>query len=260
MVQCHLNARFLVYSSVKIHLFKPSRLILEGLRLGSSIEKRAKRKRMNSWKRVGLAMLCISVVCQAGVDDTEYWFHLGAKHKLDDTHGLKISSEHRFKEDIDRYASNNLDIGYSTKLNSVFSYSINMRVEGVRKSGTRWKEEWRPNFNVTAKKGLGPVFLSNRSRLEWRILEGASDLARFRNRAELTYPISDAPYGLAPFIADEQFVDSKHGEINQNRAFAGVKFKVDRWSPKVFVFDKAVKKNGDWGHSLVYGLTVYTSF
>ena len=144
------------------------------------------------FKAIRILLILLFACCttgRAGVDDTEYWVHVGAKHKLDDIHGFKISSEHRIKDDGDEYSSNNLDLGYSTKLSAVWTYSINMRVEGKKKNNGNWKEEWRPNFNATAKKVLGPFALSNRSRLEWRILEGASDLARFRNKVEIAYLI-----------------------------------------------------------------------
>lgn len=215
---------------------------------------------MKIWEILPLLLLGTAIFAQAGVDDSAYWIHVGVKHKLDETHGIKISTEHRLNDDGDNYSSNNLDVGYISKLNAIWSYSINMRIEGKKKRDGGWKEEWRPNFNVTAKKGVGPLTFSNRSRIEWRILEGTSDLARFRNKAEIAYAIPSAPYGLSPFIADEQFVDSRHGEFNQNRAFGGMKFKIDRWSTKIFAFDKAVKKGDDWRHSLVYGLTLYTAF
>lgn len=90
----------------------------------------------------------------------------------------------------------------------------------------KWVVEYTPLVDLTFQGGnQRGLLLSNRNRIEYRILEkrlGGKNRWLYRNRTEFTPPYRLSKYQIAPYLADEFFWQEGRG-IDQNRLEGGLK-------------------------------------
>jgi hypothetical protein len=95
------------------------------------------------------------------------------------------------------------------------------------KTGGAWVAEHRPHLNVTLKWSAMGMRLSDRNRVEYRMIESARQV-RYRNRLMLALP-AFASLRLVPHVSTEPYYDFDAGEVNKNRLIAGFDMKL--WGP-----------------------------
>ncbi len=100
------------------------------------------------------------------------------------------------------------------------AYYVSIRNAG---SGAR-TAIWLPAVALAYEAAIGPITLSDRSRLEqFEGLSGAP--TRYRNRASAEWHVA-GPHSLSDiFVADEAFYDFSRGAWTRNRAQVGVEFR-----------------------------------
>jgi hypothetical protein len=138
---------------------------------------------------------------------------------------------------------------------------FNYRQVFERDSKGKWKREDQPNLNITLKGKMFGLDLSDRSRIEYRILEDRKDVWRYRNKLTVKLPFELTELKLQPYVADEIFVPLDDVDINTNRLYAGVPFKLTKnIGCDLYYLWQASKSNGGWTNINVVGTAFKFSF
>ena len=103
--------------------------------------------------------------------------------------------------------------------------------------------------------------VSDRIRLEYRDLETKDDVWRFRNKTVFNLPFKLTRFNLQPYIGDEIFINLGENNINQNRFFSGLSFKLSsNIKSSIFYMYKSSKKTGGWSNTNVVGTQIVWLF
>jgi hypothetical protein len=103
--------------------------------------------------------------------------------------------------------------------------------------------------------------LSDRSRIEYRVLEDRKDVWRYRNKVAAKLPFELTELKLQPYVADEIFVPLDDVDINTNRLYAGVLFKLTKnMGCDLHYLWQSTRSNGGWTDINVVGTALKFSF
>jgi hypothetical protein len=158
--------------------------------------------------------------------DFQYWQTTSIDAKAKNGWKITMEEEIRFADDVGSLSYHHSDIGL------VYSGLAKWLVVGGNyrlvfgKKGKTWTYENRPHINVTFKGDYKGFKISNRIRVEYRDKESSKDGWRLRNKTTVKYPMEIKGVSLIPYIADEFNADFIVSEINRNRVYAGVGFKL----------------------------------
>ncbi|MFC1667685.1 DUF2490 domain-containing protein [Candidatus Omnitrophota bacterium] len=159
-------------------------------------------------------------------EDWQYWATVKVSTKLSDEWKAGIEEEFRRGDDMSNPYYNHADVGFSySGLADWFVFSLNYRHIKEEKSND-WKTEYRPHLNGTIKWEWQDFSFSNRSRFEFRERQDADEVWQYRNKISAKFPISFTKHKIQPYIADETFFDSDSKELNRNRLYSGLSFKI----------------------------------
>lgn len=85
-----------------------------------------------------------------------------------------------------------------------------------------WENEFRPQFDATLKRSWKHFGIEDRNRFEYRIIENSRNIGYYRNRPKFRFPFIIKNCSVAPYIADEIFVDLGNGAFGINRLYGGI--------------------------------------
>jgi hypothetical protein len=222
-----------------------------------------KERPMNKLARTAhaciVALICwglLGGVCFAGRSgDLEYWQTQGASVDINKDFAFTVSQELRFGRHNGNPYLYNVDLGIVYKgLAEWLDLGFNFKKEYEQDSSGEFRNENRPNLNITVKGKLFELPVSNRSRLAWRDFETKEEVWRYRNRSTAKLPFRLTKLNLQPYVAEEWFVNIGDDNINQNRLFSGFSWMLTKnISGNVHYLWKTSKISGGWRDTNVIG-------
>jgi hypothetical protein len=154
----------------------------------------------------------------AGAARTEYRARLEFSGPVDEAVNLSVLTEMRSRDNLYTHNEGDFEIGlaYTPVAGLTFGPAYRHVTEQVKDV---WRVEHRPELDVTLSHSLMGVELSNRNRIEYRMLD-TREFFRYRFRLQA----KARPAGLRwlqVYVSEEPFYDFSAGEINKNRFTAG---------------------------------------
>ena len=189
---------------------------------------------------VGAALVFCAGTARAAV--TEYRGRFDVQAPVEKNLNLSILTEMRSLNNLHTHNESHFDVGLDYKPNKWLSLRPAYR-HVTEESKSVWRVEHRPSFDMTFSWSLWALRLSNRNRLEYRMLE-ASEFFRYRFRLQAGAQPAEAKW-LAAYISEEPFYDFSAGEINKNRVTVGFDVKVLGTIRLGFNYVVDNKKSGD---------------
>ena len=154
---------------------------------------------------------------------TEYRGRLEMSGPVERDLSLKLQTELRSRGNLRTHNESYVDMGLEYEIRDWLSVGSYYRHISTLKN-EEWSVEHRPHADVTLSWDLFGLSLSNRNRLEYRMLESAKI---FRLRPRLMLAVSPAALpGIKIYISDEPFYDFDAGAFNKNRLTAGFDIKL----------------------------------
>lgn len=203
-----------------------------------------------------ITVLSISEICFA-FDDGDFQFWSAAKFSFDIEKDWKITFEEEFKlgDDAGDLYYHHSDLGLVYKsLADWIDLGVNYRKAFQRDSEDKWRQENRPHLNITLKGQLSNLDVSSRSRFEYRDRENNKDLWRYRNKVTVKLPLELTALKLQPYLADEVFINFDEEDLNKNRLYSGLSFKLsENIKGEVYYLWQSSESDGDWTNLNVLG-------
>lgn len=202
-------------------------------------------------------------ICFASDDnDFQYWSAASFSFDLDKDWKAVVTQELRIGESAGNLYYEHTEMGliYSG-LADWLDVGFDYRQISETDSAGTWRDEHRPQLNVTLKTKLFGLDWADRSRLEYRDRENKTDLWRYRNKLTLKLPMELTPLKLKPYIADEIFIDLNEVGYNKNRVYAGVSFKLAKnLKCAIFYMWQTTRTGGFYNDISVLGTSFKFSF
>ncbi|MDT8301474.1 MAG: DUF2490 domain-containing protein [Sedimentisphaerales bacterium] len=190
----------------------------------------------------------------------QLWSGASASFDINKEWKGKFEEEFRLGDDGGNLYYQHSDIGVTyTGLADWLDLGFNYRYVFEKDSSEKWREENRPHFNVTAKGLLLGLEVSDRSRFEYREREIKEDVWRYRNKITLKLPFVLTDLKLQPYIADEFFITLNDDNIDRNRLYFGLPFKLsENFKTDLFYLWQSSRSSREWKDISVIG--VYLKF
>ena len=172
--------------------------------------------------------LVLSGKVYAGDDhDFQVWNTDVEEINLNKSAKVLLEEEFRLGDNAGNFYYQHYDIGYvrdlSRYLNAGFGYRYVQEMKNKK-----FKVENEPYLMATLFwQWLGYKFAS-RSRLEYRYFQYQADSWRYRNKFTVKLPWEFTRREIQPFLADEIFIRFNGTELNENRLFIGLGFKITK--------------------------------
>jgi len=191
-------------------------------------------------------------------NDWEYWSHYEVVSSICNNLDFKVKPELRYNNDFKNYYYIHLDIGLDWKVKDWFILSPYYQHVNEKKKGD-WEVEYRPHLSATFKWKLFGLNFSDRNRLEYRIKED-KDFFRYRNKLMVELP-KFTQFRIQSYVAEELFYDFAANELNKNRIYAGLNFKVVKnINAGIYYIFESRKKKAEWSDVNVLGSALKYSF
>lgn len=192
--------------------------------------------------------------------DFQYWNAESISWEFSKSWKLKIEEEFRFGDSITDFYYQYSDLGLSfVAVEKYLDIGVNYR-QIFEEKQNKWLCENRPHLNATAKFDIYKFAISDRNRFELRHREKTSDGWRYRNKFMIKSP-KMTPFDIQPYIADEIFVDFIKGELNVNRLYGGICFKLFKnLKGEIYYLWQAKKRSDNWLDFNVLGTKLTLSF
>jgi hypothetical protein len=208
----------------------------------------------------GLVTLGLRGAVAAGTDDrNEYWMQVGARAQLNPEWEFGLRGMLKVRDDASSLYCRSGDGGFLYKgLADWVDVGVFFWKEYQKDARGQWRAENRPYFDVQFKTTACGFALSNRSRLEFRDLEGQRDYWRYRNMTKVQFPGEYTKFKLKPYLAEEPFFAIDAGGLRKNRVYAGVYCQLSpRIEGAVYYLWEAFKLDERWknAHVLVTNVT-----
>ena len=94
------------------------------------------------------------------------------------------------------------------------------------------------------KRFLGSVLVSNRNRLDLRVIDGSYSW-RYRNRLSIERELSIGPVRANPYLRFEIYYDSRHNAVTRTEAMSGAAFPITRFWELEAYFDYQLDTGSD---------------
>jgi len=191
-------------------------------------------------------------------NDGEYWSHYEIIGSVNNNLDFKVKPELRYNNDFVNHYYTHIEFGFDWKVKDWLVLSPYYRHVNENKNDD-WKVEYRPHLNAAVKWKFYKIIFNDRNRLEYRIKE---DIKFFRYRNKLTVKMQKyTQFKIQPYLAEEPFYDFDANELNKNRVYAGVNFKVlDNFKTDIFYILESRLKDGIWTNVNVLGAALKYSF
>ncbi len=194
--------------------------------------------------------------------DWQFWNTYGADAKLGEKVTLKGENELRFGDGMGELYYDHIDTGIYYKATDWLDLGINYRHIWEKKARYKWAEEYRPHFNGVFKWQWWDLEFKDRNRVELRIRDGKEDKWRYRNKLTMSYPVEIKDIEVAPYVADEIFVDFHGTRLNRNRLYGGVQIKLYKHikADIFYLWQTSKDKPGKWTGYNVLGAKLKAVF
>lgn len=216
--------------------------------------------------RKSLLLLTIGIiacvqVARAGDDDLFYEVESGISHQIDDLWKMSVS-EKLYYNDTGSLFVHETDVGIAySGLADWLTLSWNFRYAEGNPTGDNWIREFRPHFNVTVKDKIAGLPWSNRTRIEYRDFDEKKDHWRLRNKLLIDMPFTIPVLHATPYVGDEVLFNLSENGFNQNRLYAGLKFKVaDNLKANLYYYFLKAQKSNGWDEASVIGAKLFWLF
>jgi len=165
----------------------------------------------------------VSPAVAADDGDWQVWNRSTMSGRIGDRWKVSVFEEFRLGDDAEQLHEELIDMGIACQLSGWLGVGVNYR-HVYQRSGTQWKMEKRPHFNLTLSWTRAGFQLQDRSRLELRKREGKDDVWRYRNKLTVKLPKGLAPWVGRPYAAVEGFVDLDRGDdkFSRYRLYGGI--------------------------------------
>ncbi|HED10957.1 MAG TPA: DUF2490 domain-containing protein [Caldithrix abyssi] len=206
------------------------------------------------------AFAAVNKVAAFQSGDQQLWNTESIEGGLSSLWKVKLEEEFRFGNNASDLYYTHTDMGVTYKLTTHLSLGVNFREIFEKKNGVLIEEN-RPHVNAIVKWKWLDFKLSDRSRLEYRILKNKANSWRYRNKLGLVYPAKWSAMEIQPYLADEIFIDFAAAEYNRNRLYAGFKARLsDKLGTDIFYLWQSSKKNDSWVNFNIVGLKLKVVF
>jgi len=179
--------------------------------------------KFNASIRIIVSLICIIPCVASAGDDVQLWSRISFSSSPMERIRLSLYEEFRVGEDIQElyFHRSNFSIRHYTLpwlwISIDYSYCTKLK-------GTIRLHEHRPHLNATCKTKLNPFTVEFANRLEWRMVENADKVWRYRARLKAILPIQGSR--LQPYIADDLFLRLKDHEVDIHRIYIGSKIRL----------------------------------
>ena len=210
-----------------------------------------------------ITVVLISKVCFASDDgDFQYWSTGDLSFDIDKDWKFIFQEEFRLGESGGHLYYHHSEVGFVYKSFADWvDLGLNYRQVFEKDSKGEWKQENQPNLNVTLKSKLFGLDVSDRSRLEYRDREDKEDVWRYRNKFTVKLPFELTALKLQPYVADEVFITLNDDNVNKNRLYGGVSFKLTKnLKSDVYYLWESSRSSGSWTDINVLGTALKFSF
>jgi hypothetical protein len=178
------------------------------------------------FKAAQLICIIILAVMSGAAEGGIFQFRTGAGVTVDVKKDLKFKFEEEF-----RFQDNQKDLFYHSSDFGLIYSGLNEHIDlglffkmafaEFDELGDETIQENRPYFYVTYKDYLGNVQWSNRSRIEYRMIDKQVEFWRYRNKFGLKFPELWEDSNVRPYVADELFFAMDGRGYTKNRLYAG---------------------------------------
>jgi len=172
---------------------------------------------------VMMLMLAVVGVGCAEAAGWEYRGRVEMAGPVEKNLNLLVMTEIRSRNDLHTHNESHFSMGLEWKVNKWLALGPHYRHVTSEKVGV-WRVEHRPYFDATLSWMSLGMSISNRNRLEYRMIEGY-EAFRYRTRLTLKLPAAVLP-GFQPYCSGEVFYAFDAGEINKTRLIAGFDLRV----------------------------------
>jgi len=211
-----------------------------------------------------ITILLINEICLASDNkDFQYWNVTDVSVGINKDWKFTFQEELRFGESGKRLYYQHYEPGLTySGLAKWIDLGFNYRQVFERNSKGKWKREDQPNLNITLKGKLFGLDVSDRSRIEYRVLEDRKDVWRYRNKVTVKLPFELTELKLQPYIADEIFIPLNDDNVNKNRFYAGVSLKLTKnlKGEVYYLWESSRASSGNWTDINVLGTALKFSF
>lgn len=199
--------------------------------------------------------------------DWEWWNEDEVVWKVKDRIELSFAAEQKFKNDMSDIYCYNFVPGLSYEFRDWLDLGISYKYEKEREyvcedTWEDWLDEHRLQFDPTLKWEWGEFKFSDRSRLEYRILEDRENKWRYRNRLKIKRPLTCCNIEFTPYCSEEIFCDFYGKGIYKNRFEVGISKELTSiLELEIYYLLESCKEDSEWHHSTnVLGTILVISF
>jgi hypothetical protein len=209
-------------------------------------------------------LLAAVVLCAAGplpAFEFEYWPKAFVTVPLDKQWQLRFEEWLSFTDNVSRFKDSQTDV-WLTYLGLADWLSVGVGYKRVYTKGDDdWSMENRPMLDAAVKTKVYGFGVTDRSRLEYRLIQEEDEVWRYRNRLTVTSPVTFTPLQIQPYAAEEVFVTSDGQGFSQQRLYGGVFIPLhEKVRLELFYIWKLDKSDDDWHDTNVLGSWVYLQF
>jgi hypothetical protein len=179
--------------------------------------------------------------------DFQYWNTESLSWKVNKDWKISLDEEFRFGDDAEDLYYQHSDLGLTySGIAEWLELGLNYRHIFEEKS-SKWKVENRPHLNAAFKWNFFDFDLSNRARFEYRNRQDTQDYWRYRNKFTIKFPLKLTKFKIQPYIADEIFFDFDAEDLNRNRLYSGLIFKILKdLNAEIYYFWERTEKSNQW--------------
>ena len=194
-----------------------------------------------------------SILFSQGFDDTQLWHAEKFEKPINDKTSLALEQDFRIGKNMTNLVYFHADFGIKRIINKTFSFNLNFR-EVFEQKGPELTREHRPHGQIAWKRELGPLAISSRARLEYRIRQDKDPLFRNRDMLSLKFGKGFTSLMLVPYVADEIFYDLEESELNRNRFYIGAEIgSIKMIKPVMYFLIQSGYTDEEWSHIGILG-------
>ena len=186
--------------------------------------------------------------------DFENWTFVGGVTKIKKLN-FYFHSANFFRNGSDYFLNHTqLSLDFSSKKN--ISFGIGYKHEYVE-FPNRWRTEYRPMLHLYYEKDLGYLSFRDRSRWEFRIIDGAL-INRYRNQIQFSYRKFK---GFLPYVSTEFSFYFNKFDYTRQRTIIGVEIPIEKVKLNLFLGHQVNEDLPDnWNPKIILGTGLIYNF
>ena len=211
---------------------------------------------------VGLVLLSGAKAHAYDDHDFQVWNTDVEEFRINSSLKLALEEEFRWGNNAGDFYYHHYDLGFFYDVNKHLSIGIGYRQIFEEKSG-KFKEENEPYGTATFIWETAGFRFDDRSRLEYRHFDYQTDSWRYRNKITVKAPWKFTKWEIQPYVADEIFLGLNGINLDRNRFFSGLGFKISRnLKGEIYYMLQSSKSSGTclWKDANVLGTKLKLSF